>query len=231
MSKVVEDYLKIIWKAQEWPEGTVSTNEIAATLGVTPSSVSANLKKLARDGLIDYEPYGRIGLTPAGHDIAVLVVRRHRVLETYLVESLGLGWDEVHAEADALEHAVSDLVLDRMDQVLGHPAHDPHGDPIPRADGSIERSTDRHPAARLSEVASGAHGQVVRISDQQPAILQYLEARHIDIGTQVRIEATNPAAGSVTVARSSGVGGHEHRVEIAIGAAAAVWVSVDPGGL
>ena len=230
VSTMVEDYLKIIWKAQEWPGGSVSTNEIAATLAVTPSSVSANLKKLSRDGLIDYEPYGRIRLTSAGHDIAVMVVRRHRVLETYLVERLGLGWDEVHAEADALEHAVSDLVLDRMDQVLGRPARDPHGDPIPRADGTIESSIDSHPAARLSEVDPGAHGQVIRISDHEPAILQYLEARHIAIGTRVRIEATNPAAGSVTVARSSGPGGHEHRIEIATGAAAAVWVSVDPTG-
>lgn len=86
VSRMAEDYLKIIWKAQEWPDGSVSTNEIAESLDVTPSSVSANLKKLARDGLIDYEPYGSISLTPAGREIAVLVVRRHRVLETYLVE-------------------------------------------------------------------------------------------------------------------------------------------------
>jgi DtxR family Mn-dependent transcriptional regulator len=230
VSKMVEDDLRIIWKAQEWPGGSVSTNEIAATLAVTPSSVSANLKKLARDGFIDYEPYGRIGLTTAGHEIAVMVVRRHRVLETYLVERLGLGWDEVHAEADTLEHAVSDLVLDRMDQVLGHPAHDPHGDPIPRADGSIERRIERHPAARLSEVDTGAHGRVIRISDHEPAILQYLESRQIDIGTHIHLEARNPAAGSVTVARSSVAGGHEDRIEIAAGAAEAVWVSIDSHG-
>src|SRR5665647_872366 len=118
-SPMVEDYLSIIWKAREWPGGSVSTNEIAATQEVTPSSVSANLKKLARDGLIEYQPYGRIGLTPAGADIAVAVVRRHRVLETYLVERLGFGLDQVHEQADALEHAVSDLVVDRMHEVLG----------------------------------------------------------------------------------------------------------------
>ena len=183
VSKMVEDYLKIIWKAQEWPGSSVSTNVIAETLAVTPSSVSANLKKLARDGLIEYEPYGTIGLTPAGHEIAVMVVRRHRVLETYLAERLGLGWDEVHAEADSLEHAVSDFVLDRMDQVLGHPARDPHGDLIPRADGSVNRSVERNSAARLSEIDPGAHGRVIRISDHEPAILQYLEARQVKEAT------------------------------------------------
>ena len=228
VSKMTEDYLRIIWKAHEWPGGSVSTSELASTLAVTPSSVSANLKKLARDGLIDYEPYGRIGLTPAGHEIAVLVVRRHRVLETYLVERLGLGWDEVHVEADALEHSVSDLVLDRMDDVLGRPDHDPHGDPIPRADGSITRSVEGHPAARLSQVDSGALGRVIRISDHEPAILRYLEARQITIGTRLRVEATNPAAGSMSVSRSGAHDEQADRVEIAAGAASAVWVRLDP---
>ena len=227
VSKVVEDYLKIIWKAQEWPGGSVSTNELATTLAVTPSSVSANLKKLARDGFIDYEPYGRIDLTPAGHEIAIMVVRRHRVIETYLVERLGLGWDEVHAEADVLEHAVSDLVLDRMDQVLGHPAHDPHGDLIPQADGSMARSTEGSAAARLSEIDPGAHGRVIRISDHEPEILRYLAARQIQVGTHVRLEARNAAAGSLSVTRSDTAGALADRVEIAIGAAGAVWLSVE----
>ena len=228
VSKMTEDYLQIIWKAQEWPDGSVSTNEIAEALAVTPSSVSANLKKLARDGLIDYEPYGSIGLTPAGHEIAILVVRRHRVLETYLVERLGLGWDEVHQEAHTLEHAVSDFVLDRMDQVLGHPAVDPHGDRIPRADGSIERNVERNSAVRLSEIDPGAHGRVIRISDHEPEILQYLEERQISVGTHVHVDRRSPAVGSVSISRPSVTGEHEDRVEIAIGAAAAVWVSVDP---
>jgi DtxR family Mn-dependent transcriptional regulator len=222
---MVEDYLKIIWKAEEWPGGSVSTNEIAGILAVTPSSVSANLKKLARDGFIDYEPYGGISLTPAGHRIAVRVVRRHRVLETYLVERLGLGWDEVHPEADALEHAVSDLVLDRMDEVLGFPDHDPHGDPIPRADGSVERK----PATRLSELAPGREGRVTRISDEEPAILRYLEARNVTIGTTVCVTASDPAAGSVSVTRSAGPGEPWDLVEIGSSAAEAVWVAIDPG--
>lgn len=225
VSKMVEDYLKIIWKAGEWPGGSVSTNEIAGVLAVTPSSVSANLKKLARDGFIDYEPYGGISLTSAGRRIAVRVVRRHRLLETYLVARLGLGWDEVHPEADALEHAVSDLVLDRMDEVLGFPDNDPHGDPIPRADGSVERK----PATRLSELAAGQEGRVIRISDEEPAILRYLEARNVTIGTTVCVTARDRAAGSVSVTRSGEPGEPGDLVEIGSGAAEAVWVAIDPG--
>jgi DtxR family Mn-dependent transcriptional regulator len=228
VSKMAEDYLKIIWGAQEWPDGSVSTNEIAASLAVTPSSVSANLKKLARDGLIDYEPYGSISLTPAGNEIAVLVVRRHRVLETYLVERLGLGWDEVHAEAHSLEHAVSDFVLDRMDLVLGHPAFDPHGDRIPRADGSIARSGERSSTVRLSDMDPGSRGRVIRISDHEPEILQYLEQRDISVGTPILLDERNPAVGSVSVTRPTAAYDRTDRVEIAIGAADAVRVSLDP---
>ncbi len=218
---MVEDYVKIIWKAQEWPGESVSTTELAGALGVTPSSVSANLKRLARDGFIDYEPYGRIGLTDAGRDIAVLMVRRHRLLETYLYERLGLSWDEVHAEADTLEHAVSDRVLERMDDVLGHPTRDPHGDLIPGADGSVTRTE----AVLLARVEPGAGGEVVRISDREPAILRYLEARQITVGTHLRVDAKNLAAGSLSVSRSGGDLEAPESVEIAGGAADAVWVS------
>lgn len=225
---MVEDYLSIIWKAQEWAGGSVSTNEIAATQAVTPSSVSANLKKLARDGLIEYKPYGHIGLTPAGNEIAVAVVRRHRVLETYLVERLGFGWDEVHAEADTLEHAVSDLVVDRMHDVLGRPDHDPHGHPIPHADGSVEQSRGRHSAGLLNEMEPAAAGQVARISDHEPAILRYLEERQIVFGSRVRLDARNTAAGSLSVMRLGPEGELIGLVEIAVGAASAVWVEFDP---
>lgn len=224
VSTMTEDYLTIIWKTQEWPRDPVSTTEIASILSVTPSSVSANLKKLAREGLIDYEPYGRVDLTPAGREIALAVVRRHRILETYLVQCLGLGWDEVHVEADALEHAVSDLVLNRMDEVLGSPAFDPHGDAIPRADGTVERVD----AARLTEVEPDTPVLVVRISDSEPAILRYLEARAISIGTRLRVESRDLEAGSLSVMRARAVGGYEEPVEVATGAAGAVWVSVDP---
>ncbi len=227
VSPMVEDYLSIIWKAQEWPGGSVSTNEIAATQAVTPSSVSANLKKLARDGLIDYEPYGGIDLTAAGSEIAVAVVRRHRVLETYLVERLGFGWDQVHAEADVLEHAVSDLVVDRMHEVLGRPSHDPHGHPIPHADGSIGQRLATNSGALLSEMEPSAAGQVASISDHEPAILRYLEQRQIVFGSHVRLDDRNPAAGSVSVMLLGPDGEAAGLVEIAIGAASAVWIELD----
>ena len=114
VTRMVEDYVTLIWKAYEWPGGRPATTEMAEQLGVTASTVSANLKKLARDGYIDYEPYGQIVLTDVGRQIAVEIVRRHRIVESYLVEALGLTWDQVHDEADRLEHAVSDLVLERM---------------------------------------------------------------------------------------------------------------------
>lgn len=221
---MTEDYLTIIWKTQEWPREPVSTTEIASILSVTPSSVSANLKKLAREGLIDYEPYGRIDLTPAGCEIALTVVRRHRILETYLVEQLGLSWDEVHVEADALEHAVSDLVLNRMDEVLGNPAFDPHGDAIPRADGTVERVD----ATRLTQVEPNTPVLVVRISDSEPAILRYLEARAIAIGTRLRVVSRDIEAGSLSVMRERTSEEREEPVEVATGASGSVWVSVDP---
>ena len=227
VSQMAEDYLSIIWKAQEWPDGSVSTNEIAATQEVTASSVSANLKKLARDGLIEYQPYGRIGLTPAGNDIAVAVVRRHRVLETYLVERLGFGWDEVHQQADALEHAVSDLVVDRMHEVLGRPDLDPHGHPIPRADGSVERSLARDSGGYLSEMEPASAGHVARISDHEPEILRYLEERNIAIGSRIIVHARNQAAGSVSVIRVGSEDDATGLVEVAVGAANAVWIEFD----
>lgn len=153
-SRVVEDYLTLIWKAAEWPEDDrrATTTELAAPLGVTPSTVSANLRKLSRDGLIKYEPYGAIELTERGEAIAIDVVRRHRIIETYLVKRLGLTWDQVHDEADLLEHAVSELVLERMDEVLGHPQSDPHGDPIPRR--GWQRS-ERDRTVLLSQASAG----------------------------------------------------------------------------
>ena len=210
VSKMVEDYLKIIWKAQEWPDGSVSTNEIAETLAVT---------------LREHQPHPR---RPRD--------RRHGRAASSCSRDLpggapGARLGRGPCGADSLEHAVSDFVLDRMDQVLGHPACDPHGDRIPRADGSIERSMERNSAARLSEIDPGAHGRVIRISDHEPEILQYLEDRQISVGTYLHLHERNPAVGSVSISRSSAPSEHADRVEIAIGAAGAVWVSVDPSHL
>lgn len=214
VGRMAEDYLTVVWKAYEWPGGRPSTTDIADRLAVTPSTVSANLKRLARDGLVDYEPYGTVTLTARGEAIAVALVRRHRIIETYLVERLALGWDEVHREADLLEHAVSDLVLARMDAALGHPVHDPHGDRIPRG-GAPEPTAV---AATLAEVASGAAVEVVRVSDRSSAILRYLADKGIRPGVVVEVVSAADQTGAVLL-RLDG-----SPVEISSAAAAAVWV-------
>lgn len=194
-SRLVEDYLTLIWKAQEWPSAEPSTTDLARQLGVTASTVSANLKKLNRQGLIEYQPYGRIRLTPAGSDIAVPIVRRHRLIETYLVQRLGLGWDEVHEEADRLEHAVSELVLDRMDDALGHPENDPHGDPIPKADGTVPAIDDQ----ALPDAPSGIRVQVSRVRDRSPEVLRHLEGVGIRVNRTLTVQHVNREAGVVRV--------------------------------
>lgn len=215
VTRMVEDYVTLIWKAYEWPGGQPTTSDLAAQLGVTASTVSANLKKLARDGHISYEPYGRIELTEAGRAIAVEIVRRHRILETYLNQHLGLAWDQVHVEADQLEHALSDLVLDRMDAAIGHPTHDPHGDPIPGIDG---RTVSEH-SRPLAEAEPGTDVTVVRVSDRSPEILRYLGERGITIGVQLRVASVNTAAGSMIMNTPDG------RIELSFGAAVAVRVA------
>ena len=132
-SESVQDYLKTIWKLEREERATIST--LAAELVVTPASATAMVKKLAAMGLVEHERYRGVRLTPAGERIALEVVRHHRLLELYLMKALGLGWDQVHAEAERLEHYLSEEVESRIDAALGHPTHDPHGDPIPTADG------------------------------------------------------------------------------------------------
>lgn len=216
VTRMVEDYVTLIWKAYEWPGGRPATTEMAEQLGVTASTVSANLKKLARDGYIDYEPYGSIVLTETGREIAVAIVRRHRIVETYLVEALGLSWDQVHDEADRLEHAVSDLVLERMNAVLGHPERDPHGDPIPDTQGH----TSPVPSRRLEETTPGVEVDVVRVSDRSPELLRYLTERGIVIGTHLTVTSVSSAASSIAIDIDG-----EH-IELALDAAEAI--RVDP---
>lgn len=214
VTRMVEDYVTLIWKAYEWPGGRPATTEMAEQLGVTASTVSANLKKLARDGYIDYEPYGQIVLTDVGRQIAVEIVRRHRIVESYLVKALGLTWDQVHDEADRLEHAVSDLVLERMNAALGSPQRDPHGDPIPDADGH----TADFPSRRLQETAPGIEVEVVRVSDRSPELLRYLTDRGIVIGTKLQVRSISSAASAIAVS----VG--DESIELALDAADAIRV-------
>ncbi|MGO3022212.1 MAG: metal-dependent transcriptional regulator [Brevibacterium sp.] len=214
VTRMVEDYVTLIWKAYEWPGGRPTTTEMAEQLAVTASTVSANLKKLARDGYIDYEPYGQIVLTDAGREIAVAIVRRHRIVETYLVEALGLSWDQVHEEADRLEHAVSDLVLERMNAVLGDPDRDPHGDPIPDTQGQMTSV----PSRRLEETTPGVEVEVVRVSDRSPELLRFLTERGIVIGARLTVRTVSSAVSSIAV----DIAGES--IELALDAAGAIRV-------
>jgi DtxR family Mn-dependent transcriptional regulator len=190
VSRVVEDYVTLIWKLTEWPGASVTTSELASRLEVTPSTVSSTLKRLARDGFITYEPYGPFGLTPRGEKIAVRMVRRHRLLETFLVSALGMRWDEVHVEADRMEHSISDTVLERIDAALDHPTRDPHGDPIPDGDGQVDIVDD----TSLATAAVGVLVRITRVSDHVPELLRYFADLGLYVGTELTVEARSPAA-------------------------------------
>lgn len=214
-SRVEEDYLRLIWKAEEWDGRGATPAELGAATGTVPSSVSGALSRLAKRGLIHHVPYGEATLTEEGRVIALQMVRRHRLIETLLVEQFGFHWDEVHEEAEHLEHAVSERLLARIDEMLGFPASDPHGDPIPDSQGRIVRPD----AKRVGELAEGDEVTIVRVSDHEPALLRYLEAQRIVPGAVLRVLARNDVAGSLTVA----VAGQE--VVLAFVAANAVWGS------
>lgn len=212
-SRVEEDYLRLIWKAEEWERRGATPAELGAATGTVPSSVSGALGRLAKRGLIHHEPYGEATLTDDGRKIALQMVRRHRLIETLLVEQFGFHWDEVHEEAEHLEHAVSDRLLSRIDELLGFPDHDPHGDPIPDSEGRIAETR----ALRLSDFREGDEVTIVRVSDHEPALLRYLEEQGLVPGEVVRIVSRNEFAGSMTLT----VVGRE--VSLALVAANAVW--------
>ena len=168
VSEAAQDYLKAIWKLQS--RGEVTTNALAAELGVSPASATAMLKKLDKLGLVRHERYHGATLTPSGERIALEVVRHHRLLELYLMEALGLSWDEVHTEAERLEHHLSEELEARIDAALGFPTHDPHGDPIPTADLVLEA----HERVLLCDVAEGDQAVVRRVPDSDAELLRYL---------------------------------------------------------
>ncbi len=197
VSPVFEDYLTAVFKSEEWDD-TATTSDLSALLGVTASTVSATLKKLSREGHIDYEPYGRFSLTDSGRAIAVGVLRRRRIIETYLAEALGLSSDEVHGEADLLEHAVSARVLERMSAAVGNPSFDPHGDPIPGPDGQMP-SPDEETSVPLTQLPDGEDATVTRIRDSDPAVVRYLTGRGITVSAELRMITTAPSIGTVTV--------------------------------
>jgi DtxR family transcriptional regulator, Mn-dependent transcriptional regulator len=195
LSAVAQDYLKVIWTAQEWSQEKVSTKLLSERIGVSASTVSEAIRKLADQGLVDHAKYGSITLTEEGRVAAVGMVRRHRLLETFLVHELGYGWDEVHDEAEILEHAVSDLLMSRIDAKLGFPARDPHGDPIPSVDGAVPTP----PARQLSDFADGEAGRVARISDSDPAMLRYFDSVGIALDTTISVVERRDYAGTVSI--------------------------------
>jgi DtxR family transcriptional regulator, Mn-dependent transcriptional regulator len=159
----------------------MTSGRLAARLGLAPSSVTGMVKKLAAQGLVDHEPYGAVRLTDRGLAEALRMVRRHRLVETWLVREYGYGWDEVHDEAEVLEHALSDRMIEAIDARLGRPARDPHGDPIPTADGRVERPD----AVLLADVATGSTGRVARISDRDGDVLRALADAGVDLDARV----------------------------------------------
>ncbi len=183
VTAVTEDYLKALWSAETRGVG-MSVNELAKKMGVVASTASENVARLKNQGLVEHQPYRQVHLSERGRSVAVGMIRRHRLLETYLHEKLGFEWDEVHQEAEALEHAVSDRLLARLDQALGFPRRDPHGDPIPHEDGSWYAPQTR-PLASLTVGESAAVG---RISDRSSEILRDLEKSGIllDVRLSVR---------------------------------------------
>lgn len=195
-SLTIENYVKTIYQisaSQDWR--AAATGQLADALGVSPGTVTSMLKTLGESGLAEYVPYEGARLTGAGRTLALRVVRRHRLIELFLVRTLNLSWDEVHAEAENMEHAVSDLLIDRIDAYLGYPATDPHGDPIPKADGTVAGST----GGRLSKNAVGSRFRVVRVIDQSPEFLRYLTEMGLQIDAEGIVVANRPESGTVTV--------------------------------
>ena len=195
-SLTIENYVKMIYQiCNSGRETCASTGELATALNISPGSVTSMLKTLHETGLAKYKPYEGVQLTPSGETLALRVLRRHRLIELFLVKTLDLSWDEVHEEAENMEHAVSDLLVDRIDQYLGLPPTDPHGDPIPRPDGTLPNQS--HSA--LSDSKVGTPLSVARMNDQDTDFLQFAEKHGLMIGAKIKILEHNKLADSLTI--------------------------------
>ena len=192
----VENYLKSIYHLQGQGDDRVKTKDLADELEVSHSSVTNMLKSLSEDGLVDYEPYRGARLTDAGIAAALKVIRNHRLIEIFLVKTLDFEWDEVHEEAERLEHAVSDKLAERIDRFLGRPKNDPHGDPIPTADGEIA-----HPdGVPLDEIDAGETVRIERVLDQDPEVLRYLDSIGLTPNTELHVDEVIPIDGQMSIA-------------------------------
>ena len=199
-SSTVENYLKAIYQGQSALAGggrLVPMGSVASALGVTPGTATTMVKALAESGLAEYEPYSGVRLTTAGEKLAGLVLRRHRLVELFLVQVMGMSWAEVHEEAEQLEHVVSERLIERIDKMLGHPTHDPHGDPIPNPEGTI---ATRH-LDNLLTCPLGTPLRVTRIADQDPTFLRFVEQQGLKPGQSVEVETRDAAADAVLLRR------------------------------
>ncbi len=194
-SLTVENYIKAIFQVSLINNGQAATGQLAQALGVSPGTVTSMLKTLSEGNLVSYTPYEGVRLTDAGNALALRVVRRHRLIEQFLVKTLDLSWDEVHEEAEHMEHAVSDRLVDKIDAFLGHPTVDPHGDPIPQADGTLVASDNR----KLAECQVGEQFRLARVIDQSPEFLRFLSNAGLELGTSGKIVTNSAEAGIVTV--------------------------------
>src|SRR5687767_4344869 len=218
-SQTVENYLKAILLAQAAlpDEGLVPMGQLASCLGVVPGTATTMVKALAESGLVRYEPYSGVRLTAAGEKLAARVLRRHRLIELFLVQVMGMSWTEVHEEAELLEHAVSDRVIERIDELLGHPSVDPHGDPIPTAAGEVEEA--QFPNLLGCPLASPL--RVARVTDQGGDFLRLVERSHLMPGSVLQVESRDEAADTVLLRLDGGQA-------LALGFRAASKILVEP---
>jgi len=218
-SSTVENYLKAIYigtNSLEPPQRLLPMGQLASALNVTPGTATTMVKTLAESGLVEYEPYAGVALTKAGQKLAALVTRRHRLIELFLVQVMGYSWDEVHDEAEQLEHTVSERLVDRMDAMLGRPETDPHGDPIPNADGMIK---PQKKVQTLLTCPLGTTVTVTRVIDQDKDFLRFIEHHNLKPGEAILVEERDAAADSVRVR-----GGNHRRLTIGTRAASKVLV-------
>src|SRR5688500_13384054 len=201
-SSTVENYLKQIYLEQQAGEDDelVSMGKLASAMAVTPGTATSMIKTLSEANLVDYEPRSGVRLTHAGEQLALHVLRRHRLVELFLVKVLGLDWSEVHEEAEHLEHAISDKVLERIDKFLGHPSVDPHGDPIPTSKGKL--TTPK--LENLADVEAGRAARIARVSDQEPGFLQFLHRSGLTPGVAVTVQGRDVNADSVVLKTKGG---------------------------
>ena len=217
-TEALEDYAKAVYKLQQRAEGPVSNSSLAEELEVSPGAVSAMLKRMDELGLVAHAPYKGSLLTPAGERLAIEVIRHHRLLESYLVDVLGMPWDRVHAEAEVLEHYISEDLEERIAIALGNPSHDPHGDPIPSSELELEDQATRS----LNELGPGDSGIFVRVSDSDPEMLRYLAEREIAPGERLDVIERQPFEGPLSVRFAKGTfvlgGGLAEKMRVQVGA-------------